>query len=484
MALLLRTRWLSPLSLFVRRRRHPVPRAHRLRYRPRLDLLEPRLAPATFTVNDPGTDDLANPQDHTAQTRNQTITLISALEQNEYDSGGDVIQFIGPMTIRVTDFTGLGDPAVPITIVGLKQGNDPGVTIDHTSGGDQELIIGGGSSVSDLNLMNMGLWAYGDGCTIEDVYSIGGREGFSFESNTTLDHCVVSGKTFGVINPHEKDPAVRIGSGCTVQNCFIGTTPDGTGLLGNANADGLEVWGSNNTITHNVIAGSQFDGLDLYGDNNQVQGNRIGTDVTGTVALGNGWAGISVSGSHNLIGGSGGKGNIISGNTFPVRAVSWGDGVDINRGVGNIIQGNYIGTDASGTQPLGNSDDGIVDYGSGTIIGGLGAGNVISGNGGNGIALIDATGTIIQGNYIGTDINGTNPLGNGGVGVSISAGPNNVIGAPIAGAGNLIDCNGRAGIFLGIGSNSVIVQGNYIGTNPAGADLANQGSSITINGSS
>jgi hypothetical protein len=129
---------------------------------------------------------------------------------------------------------------------------------------------------------------------------------------------------------------------------------------------------------------------------------------------------------------------------------------------------------------LGDGQDGItVDHGgtSGTtdvVIGGTDAGsrNVISGNGHNGIAGADGSQVIVQGNYIGTDVNGAPTLGNGDSGISSSA--NWLIGGTAAGAGNLIAGNclrGGAGITLG--SSNELVQGNVIREHYAdGVDIA------------
>src|SRR5208282_3482089 len=93
-------------------------------------------------------------------------------------------------------------------------------------------------------------------------------------------------------------------------------------------------------------------GIGGAGDDNQFAGNLIGTDVTGTRAIGNG-VGIRLPAgcTNNTIGGTDlGAGNIISGND---------DGVDIFSGPGNVVAGNFIGTDVTGTKPLGNSNWGV-----------------------------------------------------------------------------------------------------------------------------
>src|SRR5204863_5640222 len=118
------------------------------------------------------------------------------------------------------------------------------------------------------------------------------------------------------------------------------------------------------------------------------QGNFIGTDVSGTLPRGNRF-GVKLEGSRNLIGGSGtAEGNLISGNEAGV--VLQGTSVS-----SNVVAGNLIGTDVTGTIPLGNTNYAVaIIYGgpSGNIIGGTapGAGNVITGTstpGGVGVAI-------------------------------------------------------------------------------------------------
>ena len=145
---------------------------------------------------------------------------------------------------------------------------------------------------------------------------------------------------------------------------------------------------------------------------------------------------VGCGASNNTIGGaSPGAGNLISGNGH--------DGVllDVQGGppiTGNLIQGNYIGTDATGTHALGNATGVHIVGASNNTIGGsvAGAGNLISGNGFNGAfnplagIAIDgpATGNVVQGNRIGTDAAGMNRIPNNLAGVVIEGGSNNQIG--------------------------------------------------------
>lgn len=145
------------------------------------------------------------------------------------------------------------------------------------------------------------------------------------------------------------------------------------------------------------------------------------------------------------------SGNVVGGTTPAARNIISGNtDLDVNvSGNDNRIQGNYIGTDRSGTKDLGNDGDGVrVFSASGTT---AATRNVISGLGslnfGSGIRIEDAHGTKVLGNRIGTTADDTAPLGNGLNGVSISGdSTNNLIGDGTAGGSNTIAFNGRDGV--------------------------------------
>ncbi len=237
----------------------------------------------------------------------------------------------------------------------------------------------------------------------------------------------------------------------------------------------------------------------LVSNDNLIQGNYIGTDDTGELAFANG-TGISVGIFFfgNTIGGTSyGAGNVISGNTVAGILLDLGDSGPLSSEPGNVIQGNLIGVDATGTKAIGNRQWGIALSSSapGNLIGGdsAAARNVISGNGFSGIeidqieiGLDDSSpGNIIENNFIGTDITGKATIGNGQYGILL-AGPaasDTTIGAP--NAGNLISGNGLGGVFGGSVS-SVVVQDNLIGTNVTGtSSLGNAGDGVELsNGSS
>src|SRR5215204_2846667 len=144
------------------------------------------------------------------------------------------------------------------------------------------------------------------------------------------------------------------------------------------------------------------------------------------------------------------------------------------------IEGNFIGTDATGTvtdpdgisnngDELGNTIGVALTNAVNNTIGGTTAGarNIISGSG-IGISISGGTENKIQGDYIGTNAAGDTRLGNN-QGVALSNAPNNTIGGTTAGARNIISGNGAWGIRISDAeSTGNKVQGNYIGTDVTG----------------
>ena len=156
----------------------------------------------------------------------------------------------------------------------------------------------------------------------------------------------------------------------------------------------------------------------------------------------------------NIIGGTGsGEGNIISGNGLTGVSIGGPDSI------GNVVQGNSIGTDVSGAVAIGNAMHGIVIAAPGNTIGGASAraGNLFSGNHGNGIAVggSHASGNLVQGNSIGTDISGESALPNGDCGVALGSCSQNTIGGSSA-ARNIIRDNNGTGITLHESDENVI----------------------------
>jgi hypothetical protein len=270
-----------------------------------------------------------------------------------------------------------------------------------------------------------------------------------------------------------------------VDGCFIGTDPTGTTAKPNNTGIRTEFFGHNViggdiAARLNLISGNTLHGIHLQTDNNIVKGNLIGTDPTGTGALGTGngiylndadksHIGGTSMGERNIISGGHDVGLYISGNS------AW-----------SIVEGNFIGTDVTGTVGLQNTVGVVIDGGAdNNRIGGTayGARNVISGNSfGVDISGSLTTSNNLWGNRIGRDVNAL-PLGNTNVGVRIFESSGNSIGGSARGAGNAIAFNGTIGVLLDPGSGSADnpILGNMIYDNGGlGIDWGNDG--VTANG--
>ena len=244
-----------------------------------------------------------------------------------------------------------------------------------------------------------------------------------------------------------------------VQGNLIGTNAAGTTAIANGSS-GIKISSPNNLIggtqpgSGNLISGNGI-AINISAPGNTIQGNLIGTDVTGTSKVPNG-AGIqALEVPNTVIGGVTPEArNVISGNGSTGVALS---------GNGSKLQGNFIGTDITGNRALGNVL-GVVS-GRNALIGGTvpEARNVIAGNTQN-IMLNLSPGAIVQGNYIGTDATGTRALG-GITGVFIVSDNNSIAQNVISGNSVAIDL-GQS--FLFPQGNNNVIHGNIIGLNAQG----------------
>jgi uncharacterized repeat protein (TIGR01451 family) len=253
------------------------------------------------------------------------------------------------------------------------------------------------------------------------------------------------------------------------------------GTMAGAAADGLTIAAANCNIRSLVINRFTGNGISISGAGgvNTIQNSFIGTDAAGTAMLNNAGSGVRIDSSpNNRIGGTtSGERNIISGNDASGVVIS-------NSSTGNQIQGNFIGTDMTGSAPLGNAGAGVVlDSNSfnNTIGGtGAGAGNIISGNAGQGVVLSLASSNFIQGNLIGTDVTGLAPLPNS-AGVRLLGGSgSNLIGGVAAGAGNTIAFNNGAGLNLFGGGQNAVLSNSIFSNTGIGIDLSDD-AGVTAN---
>jgi hypothetical protein len=349
----------------------------------------------------------------------------------------------------------------------LLSGNTQGGVGLNGPGADSNLIQGNfiGTSAS-------GLAALGNNYSGITIFA--GSSNLVGGTLPSARNIISANKLFGVYVTNGAGNLIQgsfIGLDATGTNA-LGNAESGVAL---ENAS-LNTVGGATAAARNVISGNTKDGIVIFGGaatGNLIQGNYIGPNVTGQAALTNKLSGVHVQSQGNTIGGVlGAGGNLISGNGQDGILLDGGSAAN------NTVEGNLVGTSAGGTAGLGNGRAGIGIAGAPrNIIGGTitGAGNVLSANGDAGIYLVasGATGNLIQGNTIGADLTGTLPLGNTSEGIYVERAPTNVIGGALSGAGNLISANNVQGILLTNASWNLI-QGNLIGTKADGlSDLGN-----------
>lgn len=371
-----------------------------------------------------------------------------------------------------TDVT--GNLPIPNTSHGIIIGGTAnGVTIGSSTAGN--LISGntnGGGDACGIKVVNTNnhtiynniIGVRGDN-TAELANNIGielnNSSGTSIGGSTALNSGnVISGNTLYGIYAHSG------GSGVDIFRNLIGTDTTGMNEMGNDNT-GIYIDGVSNSIigdnadNGNVISGSSVAGsasgiwLSGTATGTSIQANKIGLNILGNTAIPND-NGILLEDAHQAtIGGAfaTNRHNIIAGNE--------GSGIRNESSNSVIVDGNYIGVDIS--QAAMANQNGVHNFSSGMTIGGTN-GNVISANDENGIYFegVDANESEVYNNMIGTDLSGTNNLGNSGNGILIEGGSDNEIGVTDT---NVIVYNGEDGIRLNTNADSNNVTRNEIGCN-------------------
>jgi hypothetical protein len=324
-----------------------------------------------------------------------------------------------------------------------------------------------------------------EGCFIgTDITGTQSVRGIHPNTRGVLLFGAASGCTIGGLTPAQRNVLagsyirqgtinISGGNNNRVKGNFVGLLKTGNEAFGNCSHGVLISQGgvSNNNVIgidfadpadirdqgRNVIAGYTLlqvviGNPGLNATSNQIRGNYIGTDITGEKALKLGGVGVLIAlGTENII-----ESNLISGMIDGIKVGVTGFGVPAS--VGNVIQGNLIGTDAKGTKILGNQRHGIwlIQSGKTLIDGTTPAGpNVISGNGSDAIRISDnSTFNVVKGNLIGTDVSGKKVLGNRGSGIQIgsvqaSQGTHdNIVGGPGSNDFNVIVGNQENGIEI------------------------------------
>jgi hypothetical protein len=170
-------------------------------------------------------------------------------------------------------------------------------------------------------------------------------------------------------------------------------------------------------------------------------------------------------------------------NRFTSASQSAGNAIALSSGSGNVIEGNFIGTDVTGALALPNENNAIrMESGANdNLIGGTdpAARNVIAGNGNAGLFIASA-GNFIQGNLIGTQRDGRSVLGNlQGVAFGGNAN-NNLVGGIVPGAGNVIAFNTLQGVVgeSGAGSGNSILGNSIFSNGGLGIDWLPEGPTL------
>jgi parallel beta-helix repeat protein len=377
-------------------------------------------------------------------------SLHQAILDANANAGADVINFnipgTGPFTIAPT--AALPNITDAVTIDALSQpgasAGSPNVVLSGanaptglvTSGSNSSgtvikgLVINGfsgygiiiGSNNNVISSCFIGTDVTGTSAVSNNWGIFVNSSGNVIGGNTVADRNVISGNSaYGI-------QMTSIGSSCIIKGNYIGINATGTTALGNAlhgiaTADNA----NNNTIEGNVISGNGYNGIELSRvDGTIIKGNKIGTNATGNAAISNGtssafsaFGGIALSGATNtIIGGSNsGEGNLISGNvSFGVSMIGVNSSGVLYQSTGNIMKGNYVGTNATGTVAIPNGVGVVLGVvAANNTIGGVGTGdkNVISGNSGAGVYVAGGA------NVTGNNIRGNNISANGGLGIDL-----------------------------------------------------------------
>jgi trimeric autotransporter adhesin len=430
-------------------------------------------------------------------------SLRNAITETNMFAGRDTILFQIQGNTEISLATPLPPITRPVTIRGYSQAGsspatagsaaNPTVEIDASNVTNGLLLTGNGIDVSGLVINGAqadGIRILGNRNVVTGSYlgtnaagtaSVPNAQyGVHVDGNDNVlggpapaDRNLISGNDVGGVLVH--------GERNVVEGSYLGTNETGTAGLGGG--DVVVEFAAQNTVKDNLLSFNLV-GVTLRGDDNTVQGNKIGTDVTGGVELGN-LTGVSVNGGDgNVIGGAGeGEGNLVSGNLLA--------GVSLNKNIDdpaedNAVQGNLVGTTAAGTAPLPNGT-GVVISGSGNNdVGGTdpGAGNVISGNESDGVRIqFDADENDVQGNWIGTDEAETVDLGNGESGVEIAESGQNRVGATLQqNPANVVAFNDGDGVTVRSGVGNSIVRNSLRENDALGIDLGGDGTTANDGG--
>jgi hypothetical protein len=373
------------------------------------------------------------------------------------------------------------------TIRGLDITNSPldGIFVDGGNGNKiQGNFIGPLPNGREAGDRNSG-YSNDDGVLIDSGTGASNLVGGPFAANSNL----ISGNEFKGVYVYN--------TSAWIQRNFIGTDRTGTVNVQNGQSgvyieDAHDVTvGGSTYLTRNILSGNGSSGIyETNSDRTTVTGNFAGTDVSGTVALGNSGDGVELNaGRHTTIGGlMTALINVISGNKS--------EGINASTEDDLKVEYNFVGADVTGKRTLENDDPGFQSFNLNTtdvnhahpamIIG-----NTITAPDDDAVRTDTDYGDIFKGNRIGVDNNGLNPLPTLQDGMEIQSSSYTQIGGTTAPDGNVIsNALFGAGVELD-DSDHTTIQGNKIGTDISGAKKMGNGAicpfcneGIEINGGS
>ena len=366
-------------------------------------------------------------------------------------------------------------PGTTDAVVGGTTPAERNVIVDHPQSGVH--FVNAGSNRVEGNYIGVGE----DGSTpipnLNGVFVLSAPDNVIGGDSTRRN--VISGNTSRGVAIANAGATGNEVSGNLIGHASDGATPAPNGIGVNIGDADDNTVGGTTAAKRNVIGwnatGVVIENAGTTG--NAVQGNYIGLDAAGLRrAPGRRGVVVQSGASGNTIGGNApGAGNLIAGNLDFGVAV-WLGAAD------TAVQGNTIGLGAAGTS-RGNGTGVIVGPGAGTdrtLIGGRTAAerNVISGNDGSGMLVSGPPAdTRIEGNLVGTDASGTVNRGNGAPGLTVDGtAMGTVVGGSAPGAGNTIAFN-ESGVELSGGAVRSPIRRNRIFSNVSGLGLDLKGSS-------
>jgi len=388
-------------------------------------------------------------------------TLRQAILDANANPGADTIGFgiVGSGVHTIAPTSALPAITGPLTIDGYTQSGSSANTNPTSDGLNTVLRI----EIDGTGLGTApGLDVRSDGVTIRGL-AINRCAGSGIETTGALHDLVIEGCFLGT-NAAGDQALVPYGGAILLRN-------DDNARIGGTTA------ASRNLISGggNVIYQMQFGDAGQSVTDSLVAGNLVGTDVTGRKRFTDAALSLFLRyGSNNTIGGlTTSARNVLVGGELSV-----GGPIDTLDATNNVVRGNFFGTDVTGEVVLGCYSQCITAAARNNTIGGsaAGAGNRIAGSLGNAGISVFGSGNVVQGNFIGTDETGTLRLPNSYWGIQVTA-SDVTIGGTAPGEANLIAYNGGWG-GVAISGQNVTVRGNSIFDNAG--DQSSNGLAIDL----